>query len=80
MLWEQQKRWRYYDTGLMATEYEAALFLKKWFRNMVLKGQEASFFEIADLQRYKLYKTSHKVRTAMRERTRIPFVFLAGKN
>lgn len=80
MLWEQQKHWRYYDTGLMATEYEAALFLKKWFRNMVLKGNESAHFEIVDLQRYKIYKTQSKVRTAMRERLKIPFIFAAGKN
>lgn len=80
MFWEQQKNWYYYDTGLMATEYADALFLKKWFRAIVLSHNESQFFCVADLQRYKLITKPAKVGIAMRERSRVPFVFILGKN
>jgi hypothetical protein len=80
MLWEQQKDWHYYDTGLMATGYRDALLLKKWFRTIVLDHKETIFFCVADLQRYKLITKPVKVGLAMRERSRIPFIFIIGKN
>jgi len=80
MLWKKQEDWQYYDTGLMATGYADALFLKKWFRSVLFNNREAQFFNVADLQRYRLYNNPSKVGIAMRERSKIPFVFVIGKN
>jgi len=80
MLWERQKQWHNYGTGVLATEYEDALFLKRWFRDMIVRQKDIAGFEIIDLQRYKVIRDPRKVKIAIHKRIDVPFVFVSGNN
>ncbi|GAA4451154.1 MAG: hypothetical protein QM743_11225 [Chitinophagaceae bacterium] len=75
-----KRRWRYFDEGLIAISSEAALFLKEFYGNQVQDGRLPEHFEMIDLQRYKKTADVRKVRAAMYEKTKEPFVFFPCKN
>lgn len=75
-----RRRWRYFDEGLIAIDPGSALFLKEFYGSLVQNGGLPEHFELIDLQRYRKTADVRKVRAAMFEKARGPFVFLPCKN
>ena len=76
----QDKVWMHYLNDIIAADVASAVFLSSFMRHVIRGRANAGFHEIADLQRYKMIRTSHKVRIAMANRVHLPFVFVLGKN
>lgn len=56
------------------------MFLKEFYGSLVQGGRIPEHFELIDLQRYRKTADVRKVRAAMYEKSRDPFVFLPCKN
>lgn len=80
MLWQRNQKWYYFDTGLMGRHHQEANFLKNWYYQKSIKGEIAQYFEVIDLQRYKVISKHQKVQIAMREKINEPFIFFACCN
>lgn len=76
----QDKVWSHYRKDIIAADAHAAALLSSYLRNMAIHKTYVQQLEVADLQKYKIIKQPGKVKTALRERTSIPFVFVIGKN
>lgn len=75
-----RRRWRHFDEGLLAIDPGSALFLKEFYGTLVKRGRIPEHFELIDLQRYRKTADVRKVRAAMYEKSRDPFIFLPCKN
>ncbi len=80
MLWQRKQNWYYFDTGLMGRHHKDADFLKKWYYQKSINGEIASYFEVIDLQRYKVISKPQKVQVALREKRNTAFIFFACLN
>ncbi|OSZ82728.1 hypothetical protein CAP35_05550 [Chitinophagaceae bacterium IBVUCB1] len=76
----QQKTWVHYRNDIIASDVNLAIFLSSYLRQVSIHKLYVNCTEVADLQRYKLIRHPQKVKTAMRERSNIPFVFALNKN
>ncbi len=72
--------WEKYSANIIATNVSSAVFLASFLSYMTSGSDYASALEVIDLQRYKVIGSQLKVRMALRERARVPFVFVVGKN
>ena len=79
-MWRENKVWLHYDNDIIASDGFSADFLASYLRYMSINKDNASYLEVVDLQKYKLISGAQKVRTVLRERMHIPFVFITGKN
>lgn len=74
------KVWMHYINDIIAADVYSAVFLATYMRQTVLTKQYINFLEIIDLQKYKVIRSFPKVRSAIKERSKIPFVFVVSKN
>lgn len=79
-MWRGNNVWLHYVKNIIAADIPSAVFLASYLRHSGLTKDYASCLEVIDLQKYKIIKKPAKVQAALRERLRIPFVFVVGKN
>jgi hypothetical protein len=72
--------WLHYVKNIIAADVPSAVFLASYMRYNHISKNYASAVEIIDLQKYKVIRQAPKVRAALRDRIRVPFVFMVGKN
>ena len=72
--------WLHYLNNILAADVPSAVFLSSYLRRIGVSREFAASFEVIDLQKYKLVSDKVKVRIAIQERARLPFVFVVGKN
>lgn len=77
---KQNKTWMRYQQEVMATDLLSAVLLLGYLRFISVKKIPGYGMEVADLQRYKVLRKPVKVRQALRESSRTPFVFAYGLN
>ena len=80
MLRGKDQVWLHYVNNIIAADVYSAVFLATYMRNMRLNRTYAPFMEVFDLQKYAVIKQPIKVRQAITEKSKIPFVFIVGKN
>lgn len=76
----QDKVWQQYSRSVIATDAQEALFLQEFLQQTTTEQQHVPHLEVMDLQQYRLLKHPTKVRSALKKRVYIPFVFVVGKN
>ena len=76
----QNKVWLHYVKNIIAADVSSAVFLASYLRYTEINHDYASGFEIIDLQKYKIITRPSKIRQAMKEDLKTPFIFVAGKN
>lgn len=79
-MWHENKTWLHYVKNIIAADVSSAIFLASYIRYCNINRIYTSALEIIDLQKYKVINQDAKVRIALRERAKIPFVFVIGKN
>ncbi len=79
-MWNQNKAWLHYVKNIIAADVSSAVFLSSYLNYMTNSRCYLTALEIVDLQKYKIIKDSNKLRSALRERTKVPFVFVVCKN
>jgi hypothetical protein len=72
--------WLHYVKNIIAADVRSAVFLASYLRYSALTKDYAHAVEVIDLQKYKIINKHHKVCIALRDRIKIPFVFVIGKN
>ncbi len=76
----QNKVWLHYVKNIIAADVSSAVFLASYLRHSEIRWDYASSFEIIDLQKYKIITQPAKIRLALKEEIRTPFIFVTGKN
>ena len=76
----QDKVWMHYLNDIIAADVASAVFLSTYMRHALRGRTLGTYHEVADLQRYRLYRNARKVKAAMHNRAHLPFVFILGKN
>jgi hypothetical protein len=76
----RNKVWLHYVKNIIAADLSSAVFLASYLRYSGISRDYSSYLEIIDLQKYKIIKKPEKVSRALFERTKVPFVFVVGKN
>lgn len=76
----EDKIWMHYLNDIIASDVPSAVFLSTFMRHVMRNHSYSAYHEVADLQKYKLHRSSRKVRVAMANRLREPFVFVLSKN
>lgn len=79
-MWREEKEWLHYVKNIIAADVPSAVFLASYLRISDTNKHYAAALEVVDLQKYKVIRKVNKVKIALRERSRIPFVFVVGKN
>lgn len=79
-MWNQNKAWLHYVKNIIAADVSSAVFLASYLNYMTNSRCYLAALEIVDLQKYKIIKDTPKLRSALRERTKVPFVFVVCKN
>ena len=79
-MWQGNKEWLHYVKNIIAADMPSAVFLASYLKYSGISKDYAACLEVADLQKYKLIKGKNKVQQALRNRAKIPFVFVIGKN
>ena len=79
-MWQGENTWLHYVKNIMAADVASAVFLATFLRRNSLNMRYAAALEVADLQKYKLITKEKKVRSALLDRSNMPFVFFIGKN
>lgn len=74
------KTWLTYKKGLIATNAASAAFLSDYLHHLTINRTYLAALEVIDLQKYKVIKPSRKLKQAINERLKIPFVFLSCNN
>ncbi|MCB0696294.1 MAG: hypothetical protein KDC07_02950 [Chitinophagaceae bacterium] len=77
---DNNKVWTSYTNGLLATDVDSAAFLRNYLRYIIVSRKHYNTLEVIDLQKYKVIRSSRKLRQAINERLSIPFVFLSCNN
>ncbi|GAA4464269.1 hypothetical protein GCM10023093_14230 [Nemorincola caseinilytica] len=77
---KRDRVWIQYLKNIMATDSDSAKFLERYSRRMGITKEYAGSLEVFDLQQYKVVRAAAKVRNALREKGRKPFIFVACKN
>lgn len=72
--------WLHYVKNIIAADVPSAVFLASYLKYTGISKDYALALEVIDLQKYKVIKKAGKVRTALRERMKVPFVFVVCKN
>ncbi|MCD6011591.1 MAG: hypothetical protein K0Q79_1453 [Flavipsychrobacter sp.] len=79
-MWREEKEWLHYVKNIIAADVSSAVFLASYLRYTSISKDYAAALEVVDLQKYKVIKKANKIKIALRERSKIPFVFVVGKN
>lgn len=79
-MWNGNHVWLHYVKNIIAADVHSAVFLASYLRYTSANKDYVSALEVLDLQKYKVLKDAAKVRVALKERVKIPFVFVVGKN
>jgi hypothetical protein len=79
-MWNKNKAWLHYIKNIIAADVSSAVFLASYLNYLTNSRSYLSALEIMDLQKYKLIKDTNKVRASLRERSKVPFVFVICKN
>ena len=79
-MWQRNNVWLHYVKNIIAADVSSAVFLASYLRYCGMTRNYVSSLEVIDLQKYKVIKQQAKVRIALRDRVKIPFVFVVGKN
>jgi len=79
-MWQGNKMWLHYVKNIIAADVPSAVFLASYLKYSASRNDYVCYLEVIDLQKYKIITSAPKVRLALRDRTRIPFVFVVGKN
>lgn len=79
-MWYRNRIWNQYLKNIGATDRMSARFLERYLQRIGITKDYASVLEIFDLQQYKVIKKSAKVKDALREKIKMPFIFVACKN
>lgn len=77
---KQNKTWMRYQQEVLATDLLSAVLLLGYLRFVSVKKMTGYGMEVVDLQRYKVIRKPVKVRQALREGGKAPFVFAYGLN
>jgi len=77
----KNKIWLHFiEDNIIAADVNAALFLSEFLHHTNLTRGYLHQLEIIDLQRYKYIREKKRLYAALRERVKLPFVFVIGKN
>lgn len=79
-MWYRKRVWIQYLKSIGATDSSSARFLERYIQRISISKEYAAALEIFDLQQYKVIKKSAKVKDALREKIKMPFIFVACKN
>lgn len=79
-MWYRNRLWNHYLKNIGATDSMSARFLERYLQRVSITKDYASALEIFDLQQYKVIKKTAKVKDALREKIKMPFIFVACKN
>ena len=79
-MWQGNKMWLHYVKNIIAADVSSAVLLASYLKYSASRKDYVSYLEVIDLQKYKIITAAPKVRLALRDRTKIPFVFVVGKN
>jgi hypothetical protein len=77
---QEHSQWLHYINNIIAADVYSAVFLGSYMRHMRIYKTDAAYMEVFDLQKYQVLNKEQKVRQAIKERSKIPFVFVVGKN
>lgn len=79
-MWKRNKVWIHYVKNIIAADIPSAVFLSSYLRHSKLSGDYANYLEIIDLQKYKMISKPARVKIALQDKKKLPFIFLVGKN
>jgi hypothetical protein len=79
-MWHGNNTWMHYVKNIIAADVTSAVFLASYLRYSGVSKNYTSSLEVIDLQKYKVIKKTDKVRVALRDRVKLPFVFVVCKN
>lgn len=81
-MWQskENKTWGHYRDDILAVDVDAARFIADYIRYAFVNNSHLSSLTVIDLQRYKIISHPRKLKSALRERTSVPFVFIACNN
>lgn len=79
-MWHGNQVWLHYVKNIIAADVSSAVFLASFLRHAEMNKTHAATLEIIDLQKYKVIKNENKIRSALRDRVNVPFVFVVAKN
>ena len=74
------KVWTRYTDDLIASDKQSAYFLETFTHRMRVQKTFVYYFEIIDMQRYKVIRKPRLVTGALEKVNKVPFIFLVGKN
>jgi hypothetical protein len=74
------KVWIHYLKNIIASDSRSAVFLATYIKRNFESKDYTAFIELIDIQQYKVISQPQKVRKVIKERAKIPFVFIVGKN
>jgi len=73
------KLWLHYVKNIIAADVASAVFLASYLRYSGISMDYAAYLEVFDLQKYRVISKKSKVLQSL-SRTKVPFVFIVGKN
>jgi hypothetical protein len=79
-MWDNDNTWLRYLKNIIAADVASAVFLATYLRQVNVGMAYASCFEAMDLNKYKIIRSTKKVKAALIEHKNTPFVFFVGKN
>ena len=80
-MWFNNKHiWLHYTKNIIAADEISANFLARYLHFVSIYRAHLSVMEVIDLQKYKVIKQQKKVRTAVKQRLHLPFIFLSCNN
>ena len=79
-MWRENNLWLHYVKNIIAADITSAMFLASVLRQLQINRKYASSLEVIDLQKYKVIRQEKKVKAALVERIKLPFVFVTCKN
>jgi hypothetical protein len=77
---EKKKEWIHHTKSIIAANATMGEFLACYLTHVATNNLHVHHLEVIDMHTYKVIKQPKKVRTALKERVYIPFVFPIGKN
>lgn len=76
----EDKLWLHYREDIIAADVSEGIFLADSLRYIAINKIYLSSLEVIDLQKYKVIKNPLKLRSVLKERLHIPFVFAVCRN
>lgn len=79
-MWYRDRVWIQYLKNIGATDSSSAKFLELYLKRISISKEYMPTLEIFDLQQYKVIKNTAKIKNALREKIKTPFIFVSCKN